>query len=110
VGIYGVMAFAIVHRTREIGVRMALGASSAGVVGKVLADAARLIVVGLAIGLLAALPLARLLRGLLFGIEPLDPVTFATAAAVMALVGMLAALLPARRAAGIEPLAALRQE
>jgi predicted permease len=110
VGIYGVMAFAIVHRTREIGVRMALGASSAGVLAKVLGDAARLVGFGLAIGLLAALPLTGLLRGLLFGIEPLDPVTFATSAAVMTLTGMLAAWLPARRAAGIDPLAALRQE
>lgn len=110
VGIYGVMAFAIVHRTREIGVRMVLGASSADVLGNVLADAARLVVAGLAIGLLIALPLARLLRGLLFGIAPLDLMSYVAAAAVMALVGVLAALLPARRAAGIEPFMALRQE
>jgi putative ABC transport system permease protein len=110
VGIYGVMAFAIVHRTREIGVRMALGASSANVLANVLGGAARLVVAGLALGLLAALPLSRLLRGLLFGIEPLDLVSFAIAAVVMMLVGMLAALLPARRAAGVEPLAALQQE
>jgi predicted permease len=110
VGIYGVMAFAIAHRTREIGVRMALGASGAAVLATVLGGAARLVAAGLALGLLAALPLSRLLRGLLFGIEPLDPVSFATAAAVMMLVGMLAALFAARRAAGVEPLAALRQE
>jgi predicted permease len=110
VGIYGVMSFAIVHRTREVGVRMALGASSAGVLGKVLRDAARLVAVGLVIGLLAALPLAGLLRGLLFGIEPLDAATFATAAVAMALVSMLAALLPALRAAAVQPFAALRQE
>jgi predicted permease len=110
VGICGVMAFAIVHRTREIGVRLALGASSAGVLRNVLRDAARLVGVGLAIGLLAALPLVQLLRGLLFGIEPLDPVSFGTAAAVMSLVGMLAALVPARQAAAVEPLVALRGE
>jgi predicted permease len=110
VGIYGVMAFAIVHRTREIGVRMALGASSSGVLGQVLADAHRLVALGLFVGVVAALPVARLLRSLLFEIEPLDAVTFLAAAAVMLLVGFFAALLPARRAAGIEPLAALRQD
>ncbi|HEX2166676.1 MAG TPA: ABC transporter permease, partial [Longimicrobiales bacterium] len=110
VGIYGVMAFAIVHRTREIGIRIALGASSVGVLGNVLGEAARLVTAGLAIGLLTALPLTLLLRGLLFGIEPLDPMSFAIAATVMILVGMLAALLPARRAARVEPLAALREE
>jgi putative ABC transport system permease protein len=110
VGIYGVMAFAIVHRTREIGVRMALGASKVRVLRRVLADAARLVALGLTIGLLAAVPLTGLIRSLLFGIEPLDPVTFTTAAAVMALVGLFAALLPARRAASIDPLAALRED
>jgi predicted permease len=110
VGIYGVMAFATQHRTREIGVRMALGASGAGVLRNVIGDAARLVIAGLGIGLIAAVPLSGLLRGLLFGVEPLDPATFVTAAAVMTLVGTLAALVPARRAARIDPVVALRQE
>jgi putative ABC transport system permease protein len=107
VGIYGVMAFATAQRKREIGVRMALGATAAAVLGQVLGSAVRLVGAGLGIGLIAALPVTRLLGGMLYGIEPIDAGSFIAAAAIMAAVGVLAALLPARRAARVQPLTAL---
>jgi putative ABC transport system permease protein len=110
VGIYGVMAFAVQHRTREIGLRVALGATGGRVLAQFLGEAGRLVGVGLVVGLLAAMPIASLLQGMLYGIEPLDPAAFMGAAAAIALVGLLAAWLPARRAAGLDPLTALREE
>lgn len=110
VGVYGVMAYSVSQRTQEIGVRMALGATMASVQRMVLGQAMRLVLAGLGIGLAAAAALAQLLRGQLFEIEPLDPVTFASTAGVLAAVATLASYLPARRATRIAPLEALRVE
>jgi putative ABC transport system permease protein len=108
VGVYGVMAYSVRQRTQEIGVRMALGASAASVLRLVLGQALRLVGMGLAIGLVAAGLLTRLLERLLYEVEPLDPWTFAVTAIVLLLVAIIASYLPARRGMHIEPVEALR--
>jgi predicted permease len=110
IGIYGVAAYAVTRRTREIGIRMALGARRADVVAMVLHQGLWLAIVGLAIGLLLSAGASRLLVGFLFGVPPLDPVIFAGAAALFAAVGVAACYVPARRATRIDPLTALRYE
>jgi predicted permease len=110
IGIYGVLSYMVARRTREIGVRMALGARPAAVRAMVLGDAMRAVVPGLLIGLVGALALARLLRGLLYGVEPADPVVFAATAALLLAVSLVAAYLPARRATRVDPLLAIRAE
>jgi predicted permease len=109
-GIYGVMAYAVSRRTREIGIRMAIGASQAQVLASIARSAAILIGTGLVLGLGMALGAGRLLERILFGVEPTDPVTFAIVFAIMLGVGAAATLLPARRATRIDPMQALRQE
>jgi putative ABC transport system permease protein len=109
-GIYGVVAFVVGHRTREIGLRMALGASTGDVARLVLRRGLAPVLGGLAAGMAAALVLARTLSGLLFGVEARDPATLAGAAAVLAAVALLACALPAARAARVDPAVALRQE
>jgi ABC-type antimicrobial peptide transport system permease subunit len=108
VGIYGVMAYVVAQRTSEIGVRMALGATRANVVGMVLRRAALLIAAGLAIGSLVAWRLSESVKSFLFEIEPNDVGIFALALAVLAVSGLLASAIPARRAASVDPLVALR--
>jgi putative ABC transport system permease protein len=108
VGVYGVMAYSVRQRTQEIGVRMALGASAASVLRLVLGQALRLVGMGVAIGLVAAGLLTRLLERLLYEVEPLDPWTFAVTAIVLLLVAIIASYLPARRGMHIEPVEALR--
>ena len=108
VGIAGVLAFSVSARTTEIGVRMSLGASSGAVQRMVLGEGGVLLVVGLLLGVAAALLATRLMQGLLFGVAPHDPVTLAGVAAVMAAVGVAACWVPARRAAGIHPTIAIR--
>jgi putative ABC transport system permease protein len=108
VGVYGVMAYSVSQRTQEIGVRMALGATMASVQRLVLGQAMRLVLVGLGIGLAAAAALAQLLRGQLFEIEPLDPLTFTVTAGVLTGVAALASYVPARRGTRIAPVDALR--
>jgi predicted permease len=110
VGIYGVMHYFVAQRTNEIGVRMALGARYGNVLSLVLRQGLRVASIGITVGILGALAFTRLLSGLLFGVEPTDPLTFAAAPAVLLVVAMLACWIPARRAASIDPVRALRQE
>jgi ABC-type antimicrobial peptide transport system permease subunit len=110
IGLYGVMAYAVTRRTVEIGIRLALGADRASVLWMVLRQSLWMVALGLLIGIPSALALTGLVRSSLFGIAPTDPVSFVAAALVMALVGAVAAWLPARRAARVDPMIALRYE
>ncbi|MGH9346524.1 MAG: ABC transporter permease [Vicinamibacterales bacterium] len=110
VGVYGVMAYSVAQRTQEIGIRMALGATPQSVFQMVLAQALRLVGLGVAIGLVAAGGLTRLLETLLYETEPLDPWTFATTAVLLVLVATLATYVPARRGTRVAPVEALRAE
>jgi ABC-type antimicrobial peptide transport system permease subunit len=109
-GLYGVTAFAVASRTREIGVRMALGADRARVVRLVVWQAARVAGIGGALGLLLAIGVSQLVASLLFGVSPLDPVTYGATLAALATITVIATALPARRAATVDPLRALRAE
>jgi predicted permease len=110
VGIYGVLAYLVTQRTREIGIRMALGARAADVVRLVLREGMGPVVLGGVAGMAAALAATRAIRTMLFGVTPLDPVSFAAAPALLAIVALLACYLPARRATRVDPLVALREE
>jgi len=110
VGIYGVMSYMVTQRTREIGLRMALGAGRGEVLRGVLAQGARRAIAGIAIGLLGSLILTRFLSTLLFGVRATDPVTFVAVPTLLAAVALLASYIPARRATRIDPMAALRCE
>jgi putative ABC transport system permease protein len=110
VGIYGVTAYSVSQRTRELGIRMALGADARNVRGLVLRDGLRLAAAGLALGLIAALALTRVLRGLLFEVPPTDPATHAGVALILLAVVPAACWIPARRAAKLDPMTALRAE
>jgi predicted permease len=110
IGLYGVMAFTVARRTREIGVRVTLGAAPAAILRGVMAEALMLVAAGLAAGSLAAVLLARLIANLLFGLSATDPATYAATAAVLLAVGAAAAYLPARRASRVDPVVALRVE
>ena len=109
-GIYGVLSYSVSQRTREIGVRVAIGASRRDVIAMVVGGAARLSAVGLVIGLALAAGAGRLLRSQIFGVSPLDPVTFVGVVVLLAAVALLAAWLPARRAAKVDPIIALQAE
>jgi ABC-type lipoprotein release transport system permease subunit len=110
VGLFGVMSFLAAQRTREIGLRMALGATPARIVGMALAPAARWTAAGVAIGAGGSLTATRLLRSLLFQVEPGDPVAMGAATAVLCAVALLAAAAPTRRALRLDPAQTLRQE
>ncbi len=110
IGIYGVIAYSVTQRTHEIGVRMALGARREDVAGMVLKDVGVLVGIGLVAGIAASLLGAKILGSLLFGVKPRDPLTLAAASGVLLLTGLFAAWWPARRAARIEPMEALRNE
>jgi ABC-type antimicrobial peptide transport system permease subunit len=110
VGIYGVMAYTTTQRSHEIGIRMALGARSADVLSLVLGQGIRLVVIGLVLGLIGAWVLSRVLVSQLYGITARDPVTYGAVAVLLAAVALLATYLPARRAAHVDPLIALRSE
>ncbi len=109
-GIYGLLSFIVTLRTREIGVRMALGARAGQVVRMVLADVLPLAAGGAVIGVAAALFAGPVLRGLLFGISPADPVSLIAAPAALSLVALAASCLPARRASRVDPMVSLRNE
>jgi predicted lysophospholipase L1 biosynthesis ABC-type transport system permease subunit len=110
IGLYGVVAYAVNQRTREIGVRMALGARPADVLRLVVGDGMRLALLGLGLGLAAALLVTRMVAGLLYGVSPTDPVAFTGVAALLLLATLLASWLPARRAARVDPMTALKHE
>jgi putative ABC transport system permease protein len=110
IGIYGVLAYSVTERTREIGVRVALGAEPARIVGLVVGSGARLVIGGAAAGLAGAFALTSLLQGLLFGVGPRDILTFVLVPVALALVALAAAYIPARRAARLQPMDALRAE
>jgi putative ABC transport system permease protein len=109
-GLYGVLAHAVTQQRREIGIRMALGARSRDVLGHVLGGAMRMVFVGLALGLVGAFALTRVIQNLLFEVSAMDPLALAVACLALALVGLLAGLVPASRAAGVEPMTVLRDE
>jgi putative ABC transport system permease protein len=110
VGIYGVMAYSVAQRTREIGVRLALGAARKDVLGLILVSGARLAAFGMLLGLAGALALNYLLRSQLYGVSPADPVTYIGVALILGSVALLASYIPARRATRVDPLVALRYE
>jgi predicted permease len=110
IGLHGVLACGVAERTREIGIRAALGARRGDAVARVLGDVWKLVAAGVAIGSMAALAAVRLLAGFLFGVQPLDTVSFAWAIGVLLAVAALAGCLPARRAAGVDPAVALRHD
>jgi ABC-type antimicrobial peptide transport system permease subunit len=110
IGLYGVISFLVAQRTREMGVRIALGAGRADVLRLVLAQGGRLIVVGIAIGAAVAAASTRLFGSMMYGVSPVDPVVYVGTAALLGAVGFVALLIPARRATRVDPLVALRAE
>jgi ABC-type antimicrobial peptide transport system permease subunit len=109
-GLYGVMAYGVARRTREIGVRLALGATPGQLTRLIARDALRLALTGVVVGAALALPLARALGALIFGVQIADLATFAGTCALLVAVAMVAAILPARRASRLDPIVALRTE
>jgi ABC-type antimicrobial peptide transport system permease subunit len=110
VGIYGVISYLVGQRTHEIGVRVALGAQQSDVLKLVLGHGAKMALLGVAVGLLAALALTRLMSNQLFGVSPHDPLTFAAVATLLMFVALAACYLPARRATRVDPIIALRHD
>ena len=109
-GLYGVLAHAVAQRRREIGIRMALGARQGGVLSHVLRSAFSTILIGLGAGLAGAFALTRVLKSLLFHVSAIDPIALSAACVTMTLVGILAAWVPAKRAARVDPMTVLRDE
>jgi predicted permease len=110
VGLYGVLSYVVAQRTREIGVRMALGATAGAVRTEVVSQGAKVVLVGVAIGIAGALATTKFLGTLLFGVKPVDPLVFAAMSATMLAMGVLASYMPARRASSVDPIEALRSD
>jgi ABC-type antimicrobial peptide transport system permease subunit len=110
VGLYGVLSYVVTQRTQEMGVRLALGARATQVQGMVVWSGAKLAAMGLVLGLVGAGAVTRVLQGLLFGTEPLDPLTFGGMSFILLAVGILASYLPARRAGLVDPVESMRVE
>jgi ABC-type antimicrobial peptide transport system permease subunit len=110
VGVYGVMSYLVGQSTREIGIRMALGASRQAVLGMIIRQGMAVATVGAAIGVAGALTLSRVMRSMLFGVQGSDPLTFAAVSLMLAAIALVATYLPARRAARIDPMVSLRTE
>jgi ABC-type antimicrobial peptide transport system permease subunit len=110
VGLYGVISFAVSQRTREIGVRMALGAKPPDILRFIVGQGVGLSVVGTILGILGALGATRYLASLLYGVRPVDPFTFVIVAVLLGLVALVACYIPARRASHVDPMVALRYE
>jgi ABC-type antimicrobial peptide transport system permease subunit len=103
-----VLAFSVSQRTNELGIRLALGAERAAIRRMILGEGAVMAVIGLAIGGLASIPLSRFLAGLLYGVQPADPITIATSGVLLLVVALVAAWIPARTATAVDPMIALR--
>jgi putative ABC transport system permease protein len=110
IGVYGVMSYLVTQRSREVGIRIALGAGSADILRLVLSRGLALAIGGIAVGVVASLALGRVLAGMLFGVSSADPVTLATSCVVLGIVSLAAAAIPARRAARLDPMSTLRGE
>jgi putative ABC transport system permease protein len=110
IGLYGVISYAVGQRTQEIGVRMALGARRADVLRMVLGQGGKMALAGVVIGLAAAIAVTRFMSSMLFGVRPVDPLTFGAVALLLSLLALAACYAPARRAMLIDPMAALRHE
>jgi ABC-type antimicrobial peptide transport system permease subunit len=108
IGLYGVLAYSVAQRRAEIGIRMALGSSTPAVFRMVLGQGARLIAIGLAIGLGGSLLLTRMVRTMLYGVGPTDPLVYAAVLALLTATALVACAVPARRAARVDPLVAIR--
>jgi putative ABC transport system permease protein len=110
IGLYGVMSYTVTQRTNEIGIRVALGANPRDVMKLVVRQGMALVLVGVAVGVIASLGLARLIDTLLVDVRPTDPLTFSISGLLLVVVALLACWIPARRAARVDPMVALRQE
>jgi putative ABC transport system permease protein len=109
-GIYGVISYAVSQRTRELGIRMSLGATPAGMLRLILSESIQLILFGVAIGVAAAFGLSRMLASMLYGVSSTDPRIFLSVTTLLVVIALAACLIPARRAMRIDPMAALRHE
>ena len=110
VGVYGVLSFSVSQRTQEMGVRIALGAKQADVLGLVVRQGLALAAAGVVLGLVGAFGITRVIRSLLYNVTPTDPLSFGGVAVFLALIAVLASYLPARRATNVDPMVALRNE